>query len=400
MESREKNYDVIIVGGGLVGGCLARALGLQGFKVAVVDENDAKKTLQDYRDGRSYAISLGSKRILDEIGLWSSLEDQVHPIETILVGSEVDDTFLTYQREDVGEDALGFMVDAGLFRRTILSKSLESKNVSWLSSTTVEEFQVSAEKAMVKTSQGEDITANLMIAADGSRSQMRTLMGISTHEWKYNQLALVFDVEHEVSHQNTAVEIFTPEGPFAILPHKGQSSGCVWSLKRDYAEDFLKLSKKEMEETLNLRFAEVFGEMKLITPVSSFPLGVRQPNCCVQTRFVMVGDAAHTIHPLAGQGANLGFRDVQALVKELAKAQKLGIDIGSESVLKKYQRKRRFDNLSMLMITDGSARVFATQNRFMRWGFAKGFKFLNRTHRIKKHMMHHAMGLVKEFPRP
>ena len=130
MESREKNYDVIIVGGGLVGGCLARALGLQGFKVAVVDENDAKKTLQDYRDGRSYAISLGSKRILDEIGLWSSMEDQAHPIETILVGSEVDDTFLTYHREDVGEDALGFMIDAGLFRRTILSKSLESKNVS------------------------------------------------------------------------------------------------------------------------------------------------------------------------------------------------------------------------------------------------------------------------------
>jgi 2-octaprenyl-6-methoxyphenol hydroxylase len=399
MESREKSYDIIIVGGGLVGGCLARALGLEGFKVAVVDENDIEKTLRDYHDGRSYAISLGSKRILDEIGLWSSLDKQTQPIETILVGSEVGESFLTYHREDVGEDALGFMVDAGLFRRTILSKSLESKNVTWLSNTTVEGFQVSAEKVMIETSQRETITAKLMIAADGARSQMRTLMGISTHEWKYNQLALVFDVKHEAAHQNTAVEVFTAEGPFAILPHKGRSSGCVWSLKRAYAEDFLKLSKQEMEETLNLRFAEVFGKMKLITPVSSFPLGVRQPHCCVQTRFVMVGDAAHTIHPLAGQGANLGFRDVQVLVRELTNALKLGVDIGSESVLKKYQRKRRFDNLSMLMVTDGSARVFATQNRFMRWGFAKGFKVLNHTRGIKKHMMNHAMGLMKEFPR-
>ncbi len=399
MESREKNYDVIIVGGGLVGGCLAQALSLQDFQVAVVDENDVSKILQDYRDGRSYAISLGSKRILDEIGLWSSLEKQTQSIETILVGSEVDESFLTYHREDVGEDALGFMVDAGLFRRTILSKSLKSENVTWLSNSTVDEYQVSAEKVTVKTSQGDTITAKLMVAADGARSQMRTLMGISTREWKYEQLALVFDVEHKNPHENTAVEIFTPDGPFAILPHKGQSAGCVWSLKRSYAEDFLKLSKQEMEDALNLRFEKVFGTLKLITPVSSFPLSVRQPDCCVQTRFVMVGDAAHTIHPLAGQGANLGFRDVQVLVRELTKVLKLGMDIGSESVLKKYQRKRRFDNLSMLMITDSSARVFATQNPFMRWSFSKGFKFLNRTSRIKKHMMRHAMGLVKDFPR-
>lgn len=394
MESREKKYDIVIVGGGLIGGTLAQALACQGISVVVIDENDPAEILNSDTDGRSYAVSLGSKYTLDHIGLWNSLAEKAHPIETIKIGTAVDDTPLVYHYADIADEPLGYLVDATVIRRTILDHTSGNKDINWVPRSTVQEFTCSPHGVSVTTDKGETFKCQLLLGCDGRASKLRQDMNIPLLEWDYNQLGLVFNVSHTEPHLNTAFEIFTPEGPFAMLPYPNNTSGCVWSLQKDRAEDFMGLPQRDQDEILNDRFGKLLGHLKLTTPVKAFPLQVKQPHRSIGPRVALVGDAAHVIHPVAGQGLNLGFRDVKVLTDELSKAKNLGLDLGSQTLLKAYQRKRRYDNLSLLGVTDLSARVFATHNPLLRRAFSKGFSILGKTRPLKKYMMRQAMGIM------
>jgi len=383
--------DVIIVGGGLTGGILACALVEQGLDVAVVDQVDPHADFVS--DGRSFALSRSTFQLLSNLGIWKTLGD-VTPITTIHTSDGVLPQWVDYHEEEVKGGPLGYVVDSALLKSKILEKLLSHKTIRLYAPEAVVRLEGSTSGAIIETDADNTIKAPLCIAADGKFSQLREWAGIPLVKWGYDQISIVCNMAHTLPHENRAFEHFMPSGPLAFVPRPGNESGLVWSVEKEKADVYLKLSPQEFAEEVEFLFGPSLGKLTLISERKSFPLNVCLPKRLIDKRVALVGDAAHAFHPIAGQGLNVGFRDVAALAVILGEAFSLGLDIGSSVVLKKYQQSRRFDILSMTLLTDGLVRVFSNESRLLARVRSLGFGAIKHVAPLRRIMIRHAMGDV------
>ena len=396
--------DVLIVGGGLVGGVLASALAGSGLAVAVVDlaspaEAGFAKAGTARTDGRVSAIALTSQRLLEGIGAWGSLAPFAQPIRHIRVAEAGTPYFLHYDAREVGGEPFGFMVENRILRRELGRRIERAGGIALFAPAKIETLERGPFGVEGRLADGRRIRAMLAVAADGAGSRTRGQAGIGTARAGYGQTAIVCTVRHERAHESIAHELFHPAGPFAILPMQGNRSAIVWSERREAAPHFAGLDEDDFAEELTRRAGDFLGRMRLDSPRWTYPLSVQFAHRMVAERLVLAGDAAHALHPVAGQGLNMGLRDAAALTDVLAEAKGLGLDLGSAQVLENYGRWRRFDNALMLAMTDGLVRLFSNDIEPLRQLRGLGLSAVNRVAPLRRLFARHAMGVVGDLPR-
>ena len=382
--------DIIIVGGGLTGGTLACALAEKGLAVALVDQIDPQKTAPS--DGRSFALSRSSFNVLSKLGIWQTL-DNVTPITKIHTSDGVLPQWVEFDAEDVKGGSLGYVVDSALLKARILEKVLSFKTISMHAPCSVLRTERTDFEAVVETDRGEILKAPLCIAADGRLSHLRTEAQIHLVKWSYDQVAIVCHMAHTLPHENRAFEHFLPWGPLAFVPRSGNESGLVWSVEKEKADVFMALSPEDFATEIQTHFGDSLGTFTLSSERWSYPLSVCLPKRLIDTRLALVGDAAHMFHPVAGQGLNVGFRDVTILADVLSEAFSLGLDLGASQVLKTYQKQRRMDIISMTLLTDGMVRVFSHRSRTLARLRSLGFGIVKHITPLRHFMIRRAMGV-------
>ena len=396
--------DILIVGGGLVGGVAAQALAGAGFRVVVVDGADPATATAAGFDGRASAISAASERLLQAIGIWPHLAPAASPILDIRVADGASPLFLHYDHADVGAGPLGYLAENRHIRQAILATLAKNPAVRLLAPMRVETIARDGRGVHAVLADGRTVSARLALAADGRGSKTRADAGIAVTHWRYAQEAIVCTVEHERPHGCIAHEHFLPAGPFAILPLKGTPgrpncrSSIVWTERADQAKQLVALDDDAFVSELARRFGDFMGEIAVVGPRFCHPLGLQFAQTSIAERLVLIGDADHGMHPIAGQGLNMGYRDVAALVDVLSEARRAGLDIGAAAVLERYKRWRRFDNTLMLAVTDGLNRLFSNDIAPLRLARDIGLAAVDRLPPLKKLLMRSAMGLAGDLP--
>lgn len=391
--------DVVVVGGGMVGLTLGIALAGAGIETAVIDRDDPAGMREAAFDGRVSAIAFGSMRVLDGIGVWSAMAKSAQPILEIRVVESDSPLFLHYDHREVGDQPMGWIVENRVIRNALLDAAKTCPHLQQFAPATVEAIERSRDGAMVRLADGRTLAARLVGGADGRRSRVREDAGIGTIDWSYPQTGIVCTVAHERPHRGVAVERFLPAGPFAILPMVGDRSSLVWTERADLAPTILALDEAGFRSEMATRFGDYLGELKVVGPRWSYPLALCHAESYVAERLALVGDAAHAIHPIAGQGLNLGIRDVAVLAELVVDRFRLGLDIGSSDVLSHYQRWRRFDSTMLIAVTDGLNRLFSNDIAPLRLIRDVGLAAVNQVPPLKRLFMHHAMGVVGDLPR-
>jgi 2-octaprenyl-6-methoxyphenol hydroxylase len=391
--------DVLIVGGGLVGGTLACALAQHGISAIAVDRDSPEALLETTYDGRSSAIAGACQRILATVGIWDHMKPDVQPILDIRVTDSDSPFYLHYDHNDVGEP-MGWMAENRVIRRGIFARVAELEKATLLSPTQVVSLERGPDGVCATLDDGRQVRASLVVAADGRRSWVRDQAGISISTLPYHQSGIVMTVQHEQNHHGIAHERFLASGPFAILPLAGgYHSSLVWTEKDSLIEPLLALPPDQFHAELMSRFGDFLGKVTIVSKVFAYPLTLQVAKTYVDRRLVLVGDAAHGMHPVAGQGMNYGLRDVAALVETLVDAKRLGLDLGSPQPLLKYQQWRRPDNLLMLGMTDAIVRLFSNDVKPLRFARSLGLAAVGKMPSLKVFFMRHAMGDVGRLPR-
>ena len=393
----------IVIGGGAFAG-LALALALRqglGAEIPVIVADPALST-RPSRDSRATAIVAACRRLFDAIGVWSQVADGAQPILDMLVtDSKLEDAtrpaFLTFAGQVEPGEPFAHMVENRHLIDALVDRA-EAEGID-LRATAVTDFMTKPDGIEVTLSDGTSIEANLLVAADGARSRLRERAGIATHGWEYDQSGIVVTVGHERDHHGRAEEHFLPAGPFAILPLKGKRSSLVWTEKRDEAARIVGLSDEEFHDELERRFGLHLGEIKAIDKPRAFPLGYFVARSFIGERLALIGDAAHVIHPIAGQGLNMGLKDVAALAEVVVDAARLGLDPGEASVLERYQRWRRFDTMAMGFATNSLNLLFSNRSTLLRTVRDIGLGVVDRTPPLKSLFIRQAAGLAGEVPR-
>jgi len=393
----------IVIGGGAFAG-LALALALRqglGADVPVIVADPAF-AMRPSRDPRATAIVAACRRLFEAIGVWDEVKAETQPIlDMVITDSNLEDAtrpvFLTFVGDVEPGEPFAHMVEN---RRLIdaLAARAETEGVD-LRATAVASYDAHAEGIDVTLADGSVVQASLLIAADGAKSKLRQRAGIATHGWDYNQSGIVVTVGHERDHQGRAEEHFLPAGPFAILPLTGKRSSLVWTERRAEAMRIVGLSEGEFHEELEQRFGLHLGEVKALDQPRAFPLSYFVARSFIAERLVLVGDAAHVIHPIAGQGLNMGLRDVAALAEVVVDAARLGIDIGQADVLDRYQRWRRFDTMAMGLATNSLNFLFSNKSSLLRAVRDIGLGLVDRAPPLKSMFIREAAGLTGEVPR-
>lgn len=397
--------DVLVIGGGLAGGTLSLALAGGGLSVACVDREDPKKWTAPTFDGRASAIAISSMRVLDAVGIWDIIEKETAPIKDIRVSDGHSPLFLHYDHSELGGDAFGFMVENRSIRKALQTLLPMNEKIKHFAPAEVSELTRDEKQVSATLNDGTIITAPLVIGCEGRISPTRESAGIKLTKWSYEQTAIVCTVEHEHPHNFCAQEHFLPSGPFAILPLPGMHAkpGCrssiVWTERSDLAPIMMDLSDDDFLEELQLRFGDFLGEVKIIGPRFAYPLTLQFAQSYTANRLALAADAAHGMHPIAGQGLNMGLRDVAVLAEVLSDAKKSGLDLGSAVVLEKYERWRRFDNTLMLAVTDALTHLFSNDIKPIKLARDIGLAAVNKMPPLKKLFMRHAMGTVGELPK-
>jgi 2-octaprenyl-6-methoxyphenol hydroxylase len=403
MNAVENERRAMVIGGaGFAGLALAialrQALG-KSFTVAVADP-----ALQHERspDPRASAIAAAARRLFDAIGVWEAVETQAQPIlDMVVTDSKLEDavrpTFLTFGGEVEEGEPFAHMVENRLLVDALVAKAKEL-GVD-LRATAVSGFENDANTIGVTFADGAAIAARLLVGADGARSLIRDTAGIASHGWNYGQSAIVCTVAHERDHEGRAEEHFLPAGPFAILPLTGKRSSIVWTERTREAERIVALSDDEFHDELERRFGLHLGEIEVIGARRAFPLGLFTARSFIAERLALVGDAAHVIHPIAGQGLNMGLRDVAALAEAVTDAARLGLDIGSDDVLQRYQRWRRFDTAMMGVATDSLNRLFSNRSDVLRLVRDVGLGMVERLPQLKRIFIREAAGFTGDVPK-
>jgi 2-octaprenyl-6-methoxyphenol hydroxylase len=403
MNKRQRHQAEVVVGGaGFAGLALAIAL-RQGlgdpFTVTVADPALAHARS---KDPRASAIAAAARRLFEAIGVWGAVADNAQPIlDMVVTDSKLDDsvrpTFLTFGGEVEEGEPFAHMVENRHLIDALVEKA-KSVDVE-LRATPVAGFAVDANSTQVQFADGETVTARLLVGADGARSLIREQAGIATHGWNYDQSAIVTTVAHEREHNGRAEEHFLPAGPFAILPLTGRRCSIVWTETSGEAERVVALPDDEFHAELEKRFGLQLGDIEVVGPRRSFPLGLFTARTFIGERLALVGDAAHIIHPIAGQGLNMGLRDVAALAEAIADAARLGLDPGGQDVLERYQRWRRFDTMTMGVATDGLNRLFSNHSDALRFFRDIGLGLVERMPMLKRIFIREAAGFTGDVPK-
>lgn len=390
---------IVVVGGGIVGLTLAVALGKAGLRVAVVERVPAAAMRARAFDGRVSALAASSQAVFAGLGLWEALAGVAQPIREIRVSDGASPLFLHYDRRDVGAEALGYIVENRWIRRALLDAADPLDGVRLHDGRAVSGIARGRAGAQVALADGETLAAALIAAADGRRSPVRRLAGIGALESSYGQDGIVATVAHERPHRGIAQERFLPSGPFAVLPMTGRRSSIVWTERAPVAERLLALPRAELELELGRRFTDYLGALAIDGPVVSYPLTLTLAARYAADRVALLGDAAHAIHPIAGQGLNIGIRDAAALAEAAVDAARLGLDPGAPSALAGYARRRRADGFAMLAVTDVLNRLFSNDLAPLRLGRRLGLAVVDRLPGLKRALIRHAMGETGDRPR-
>jgi 2-octaprenyl-6-methoxyphenol hydroxylase len=392
--------DVAIVGGGLVGMTLGIAVGGAGMRVAVIDRLAPAETLAAPFDGRASAIAFASHRALAATGIWPHLADHAEAIREIRVSDRGSLMFLHYDHRELGDDGpLGFMLENRHIRQGLHARAAEIPALSRFAPASVVDCRRTPDGAALELDDGTRLTARLVVAADGRDSALRRDAGIGVVGWPYDQSGIVCTIAHERPHRGIAHERFLPGGPFAILPLRGERSSLVWTEPTADAARFVALDQAAFEAEVDARVGGFLGAVSVVGPRWSYPLALHNAERYVDRRLALVGDAAHGMHPIAGQGLNLGLRDVAALAEVLTDAARIGTDVGSDAVLRRYQRWRTVDSAVLLAVTDGLNRLFGSEFAPVRVARDVGLATVNRIPALKRFFMRHARGTVGSLPR-
>jgi len=397
----DTRIDVLIAGAGIAGLALAVAL-RQGLGPGCAFMVADPALDREAADPRASAIVAAARRLLQAIGAWERLADEAQPIlDMVVTDSALADAirpiFLTFDGEAEEGEPFAHMVENGPLRSVLLSAG-RAAGVT-LRSAAVASFRTGQDSIAVTLADGARVHARLLVAADGANSAIRNLAGIALYGWSYGQSAISFTVAHERDHGGRAQEHFLPPGPFAILPLTGRRSSIVWTERDADAARILALPERELHAELERRFGLELGDIEIVGPRGSFPVGRFVARDFVAERIALVGDAAHVIHPIAGQGLNLGLKDVAALAETVADAMRLGLDPGAATVLDRYQRWRRFDTAAMGAATDALNRLFSNRSDSLRLLRDLGLGVVDRLPALKRLFIREAAGLVGDLPR-
>lgn len=391
--------DVIILGGGLVGLTLALALDAHGLTSIVVDPADPASVLAPGFDGRASAIASASWNMLKAIGLGDRIADKGCPISTIRVSDGLKPGALDFAPPDESEP-LGIMFENRQLRQALHAAAADAKHITLLMPARPVETVRGPHDVMVRLADGREVHTPLLVAAEGRNSPTRTAAGINVARWSYEHTAIIAAVEHEKPHGSVAYEIFYPEGPFAILPMlPGNRSALVWSVAKDDAPAYLKLGPRAFTAELEKKMGGFLGKLTLLAPLSGFPLGFHHAGRITDQRLALVGDAAHGIHPIAGQGLNLGLRDAAALTEVLVEGARLGLDMGDAQLLQRYERWRSLDTFMVAASTDGLTRLFGIPGEAASAVRRFGLSAVQRIAPLKSFFMAEARGEYGDKPK-
>src|SRR3954449_11134536 len=392
--------DVIIFGGGMVGLALAAALDSSGVSAIVVDPADPEQRKGVAFDGRTSAVSSSSMRMLRVIGVADQLSEAGCPIRRIAVADGLEPGGLHFDAED--DEPLGWMHENRHLRSALHARSDAGKNLWLMWKSKVTEVDRGEHGVTVSLADGRRLHAPLLIAADGRNSASREAAGIKIARWKYDHQAIVSVLRHQLPHDHVAYEIFYPSGPFALLPMTddpgGHRSAIVWSVPQEDATGWLALNDEDFAAEAKAAMGSFLGDIALLAPRSSFPLGFHHAAQITARRLALVGDAAHAIHPIAGQGLNLGFRDVAALAQVLVEGARLGLDLGDRQLLDRYQRWRALDALSVAFATDTLTRIYGVPGKTASAIRRFGMGLVGRISPVRNRLMNEARGTSGGLP--
>lgn len=403
--SKAKHYDVLIVGGGLAGLGMAAELADLPIRVALIEAGALGADwpalgagVADY-DPRVSAITAASQTWLSRLGAWDAISNtRVCSYTDMQVWDAEGTGEVHFQASEVNADSLGHIVENRLIIAALAERVAEAANIHCLENSPVAHMSYAGGSATLELENGKRLEADLLIAADGANSRIRQWANFKTREWDYGQQAIVTTVKMTDSHAHTAWQRFLPQGPLAFLPLAATDApdrycSIVWSADSEYAARLMTLDDAAFGEALARAFEDRLGRVESISRRFSFPLRQRHAIDYIKPGIALIGDAAHSIHPLAGQGINLGFKDAAVLGQEIRRAVERDLPLGSEAILGRYQRRRKGDNLSMMAAMDGFKRLFAQQALPVRWLRNTGMRWVNRMAPLKRQLIRQAMGL-------
>ena len=396
--------DIAIVGGGLNGPTLALALAQIGLRVTLIDRLPAATREDAAFDGRSYALALTSTRMLGALGIWDNVKSHAQPMLEIKVtdgraGEGPSPFFMHFDHAEIEEGPMGHMVEDRHLRRALAEAVSAEARITRLDGETVIAQDAAPAGVTLTLEDGKTLRTRLVVGADGRASGTATRAGIKRIGWDYAQTALVCAIAHEKPHHGVAHQFFMPPGPLAILPLTENRSSIVWSETAANAAHIHALADEGYLDVLRPRFGDFLGEISLAGARYTYPLSLSLAHSMVAPRVVLLGDAAHGVHPIAGQGLNAGMRDVAALAEVIADAQRRGQDVGSTTVLEQYQLWRRFDNTALALATDSFNRLFSNDNPLLRLARDVGMAAINALPDARRGFMREAAGLTGTLPR-
>ncbi len=396
--------DIAIIGGGLNGPTLALALARSGQRVTLIDSATTQVRKNAGFDGRAYALALTSMRLLKGIGVWDAVADHAQPMLQIKVtdgraGEGPSPLAMQFDHAEIEEGPMGYMVEDRHLRRALLDAVADEARITQMNGKTVVGQTVDASGITLAFNKGKPLRAALAVGADGRDSGTANRAGIKRIGWGYAQNALVCAIEHEEPHHGVAHQFFMPPGPLAILPLTGNRSSIVWSESASNAAAINALPDADYLEVLRPRFGSFLGEISLAGARYTYPLSLSLALEMVAPRVALVGDAAHGVHPIAGQGLNAGMRDVATLAQVIEEAAMRGEEIGNIAMLQRYQQWRRFDNATLALATDSFNRLFSNDNPLLRLARDVGMAAISALPGLRRGFIREAAGLTGELPR-
>ena len=396
--------DIIIVGGGLNGSLMAIAAANIGFSTIVLDSKDNEASAENRFDGRSYALALSSVRLLKNLDIFEDIIDKSQPILDIKIldGKLVQGPSqfsLHFDNNEIHDGPMGQMVEDRFIRKALFTKINKNKQIDYKFNSKVTEHKKQSGYISVTLDNGEKLNTKLLVGADGRNSELANRAEIKKSGWKYNQSALVCAIEHEADHNGVAWQYFMPSGPLAVLPMTGKRSCIVCTEQNANAKAINSFDVTRYTKLLAARLGNFLGKFKIIGDRHTYPLELSIADRFIDERLALIGDAAHSVHPIAGQGLNAGFKDIAVLAHIIQDAHHRGEDLGSLGVLKRYEEWRRFDSAQLAYSTDLFNKLFSNENEALRLARNIGLKLLDSIPVAKRNIIKEAAGITGELPR-
>ncbi len=387
-------FDLIIVGGGMVGAALACAMGEQNFSVALVEgrEPDLSWPVGDYQI-RVSAITRASQYVFENLHAWDYMvKRRVCPYREMQVWDATGNGHIHFDSAEIAEPDLGHIIENSVIQAALWERLLELPSVQRFCPASPKTVEINEQQASLTLDDGQTLHGRLLVGADGGRSWVREQIGYQSKGWNYQQDAVVATIRHELDHQETCWQRFSSNGPLAFLPLDEKTCSIVWSTTPEQAQELLALDKIDFLKALQLSFGDHLGKMLKVGERAAFPLRLGHTTRYTGSRVALIGDAAHSIHPLAGQGVNLGLGDMSALVDVLIAAKARGADIGNTLILRRYERARKADNITMLGAMDGFKRLFSNDQPLLKFTRNLGLNITDKVTPLKQLFMQQALG--------